>query len=112
VVNRAAAMPLSPESNENEPSAATAPVPTVRVGFLLLLKTTLPRPVDATGAPAGTNLSQYNGALRAAQRGQVTKGTELARVSEITLTLENPAAHNTISNNMLQLVGSSAVSHL
>jgi hypothetical protein len=36
-------------------------VPVARVGDILLLKTSLPRPGRTTGAPTGTNLLQYNG---------------------------------------------------
>jgi hypothetical protein len=50
-------------------------VPVARVGDILLLKTSLPRPGRTTGAPTGTNLLQYNGTApqHATQARQVSR---------------------------------------
>ncbi len=51
VANRPAAMPLAQETNGL--SCGTTLVPVARIGVPLLLKTILPRPAAATGAPTG-----------------------------------------------------------
>src|SRR5271167_1540777 len=51
VANRPAAMPLAQETHGL--SCATTLVPVARIGVPLLLKTILPRPAVATGAPTG-----------------------------------------------------------
>jgi len=51
VAKRPAAMPLAQETHGL--SCATTPVPVARIGVPLLLKTILPRPAAASGAPTG-----------------------------------------------------------
>ena len=55
VANKAAATPFMPETKEekSELSRLTSLASAARVGFVLLLKTTLPRPAATVGAPAG-----------------------------------------------------------
>lgn len=64
VANRLSAMLPAEETNDatNALCFVTALDPLARVGYSLLLKTSLPRPAGATGAPTRTNPSQYSGA--------------------------------------------------
>jgi hypothetical protein len=55
VANKPAAMPLAQETHGL--SCATTLVPVARIGVPILLKTILPRPAVATGAPMGRILS-------------------------------------------------------
>ena len=67
VANKLSAMPPTDETKEAVKARCfvSALVPVDRVGYPLLLKTSLPRPADATGAPPGRmNLSQYSGVMQ------------------------------------------------
>ena len=65
VANRLSAMPVTEETSDatNTFCFVTAFDPVARVGYSLLLKTSLPRPAGATGAPTQTNPFQYSGAM-------------------------------------------------
>ena len=70
MANKAAATLFTPETKEesSELSRLTSVASGARIGFVLLLKTTLPRPAATYGGSNRANLYQYNGAGIGAQR--------------------------------------------